>query len=761
MKKILIFLTLVFIIFVANKHSIVLSASSFVKYSGNPILSPTPNSWDQQATTTNALLYENGLFKMWYAGVKNNILQIGYATSSDGINWTKHTGNPVLTADAQEPNLYAPTVIRDNDVYKMWYTTVGSTGIYDIKYATSPDGLTWTKHGSINLDISPLSAKLEPYVLKIGSIYKMWYVSNNGRWIINYATSSDGIHWTNHSLNPVLSGTQSWEGNDVSQPSVIYNGSGYEIFYHDSDDISYATSSDGINWIKPADKNPVITSGGIDPGRIIDPNPVTLLSGTTLLYYTRFGGDGVKIALAHNGPIVAPTPTITPSPTPSPTSTPTPTPTPTPSPTPSPTPTPTVIPVTKTVIVPGFGASLNTDALLYCKKDNYAGDWVLNNVAQDIYAPLAEQLAHNHVTPLIFPYDWRKDVRQTAAQLEEYIQSNVSDGEKINLVGHSMGGLVSRAYLEQFAASNKLSKLITVGSPHQGAPAAYAAWSGGEIWNNHFLFRVYLSLLLRNCQIRHRITAKHAVREFVPSIQNMLPTYDFLINQSNVFIPYSSMVDKNNWLPNSLFSSPFYGVDVGTISSTGFRTLESIKIRNRTFADIIRGLWTDGKPAGKNFSTQGDRIVLQSSAQVSGANNYDLSQYNLDHTGIISSPPALEQILSFLDLHVVNTAASRQFMSQEPDSALIVFGSEADVTVKGNDRKKIRKESRQLSIILNPDTADYEIDIIPKDKKSKITVGQFLDDGRILWKDYDLEGLKKKNMKLRFNKRTPLENPLE
>ena len=70
---------------------------TWTKYAGNPVLSPTVGSWDASALQPGWVAREGGQYKMWYAGVANNIIKIGYATSSDGINWTKNP-NPILSA---------------------------------------------------------------------------------------------------------------------------------------------------------------------------------------------------------------------------------------------------------------------------------------------------------------------------------------------------------------------------------------------------------------------------------------------------------------------------------------------------------------------------------------------------------------------------------------------------------------------------------------------------------------------------------------
>ncbi len=57
-----------------------------------------PGSCDSFWAYVNTVLYEGGEYKMWYSGFDGvQGLRIGYATSSDGVNWTKYAGNPVIT----------------------------------------------------------------------------------------------------------------------------------------------------------------------------------------------------------------------------------------------------------------------------------------------------------------------------------------------------------------------------------------------------------------------------------------------------------------------------------------------------------------------------------------------------------------------------------------------------------------------------------------------------------------------------------------
>jgi phospholipase A1 len=88
----------------------------------------------------------------------------------------------------------------------------------------------------------------------------------------------------------------------------------------------------------------------------------------------------------------------------------------------------------------------------------------------------------------VCPYDWRKDnlisARTLADKLDTIVESLGND-VVINLVGHSMGGVVSRLYLESgdFTARNafkKVVRLVALATPHRGSLIALTAALGQE-----------------------------------------------------------------------------------------------------------------------------------------------------------------------------------------------------------------------------------------------------------------------------------------
>jgi predicted GH43/DUF377 family glycosyl hydrolase len=208
--------------------------------------------------------------------------RIGYAHSSDGINWIKDTlNNPVLesgpTGAWDEVAVWQPCVIFDGTTYHMWYSGHNSL-IRRIGYATSPDGITWTKY-DVPTTTTPPYAESDPVlnlgapgsweddwvdspdVLLIDGVFHMWYSGNDDTDHDAYsrcghATSPDGITWTKDSLNPVLKvGTAgSWDGIMSIQPSVLFDGNKYHMWYSGGTTfdwrIGYASSFDGRKWTK-------------------------------------------------------------------------------------------------------------------------------------------------------------------------------------------------------------------------------------------------------------------------------------------------------------------------------------------------------------------------------------------------------------------------------------------------------------------------------------------------------------------------------
>lgn len=67
-------------------------------------------------------------------------------------NTTKSGENPVLSSGTSgswdEGQVWNPTVIKEENLYKMWYTGNDASGSAQKGLAISPDGIDWTKEAA-------------------------------------------------------------------------------------------------------------------------------------------------------------------------------------------------------------------------------------------------------------------------------------------------------------------------------------------------------------------------------------------------------------------------------------------------------------------------------------------------------------------------------------------------------------------------------------------------------------------------------------
>ncbi|MCL5072284.1 MAG: hypothetical protein M1308_15545, partial [Actinobacteria bacterium] len=225
------------------KYSIGIATSSdlhtWEKYTGNPIVNRDENkNWEYNGVFEPAVICKDNKYYMWYTGMdKNAKMQIGLATSDDGINWEKYKGNPVINAgesiDWDSDGVFEPAVICKDNKYYMWYTGMDKNAKMQIGLATSDDGINWEKgHQNPILipDIKNTSESLgilEPSVIFVDNRFDMFYTRydslNKGISYINFAFSLDGINWNKYENNPILTPGEArdWESGGLSEPTVI------------------------------------------------------------------------------------------------------------------------------------------------------------------------------------------------------------------------------------------------------------------------------------------------------------------------------------------------------------------------------------------------------------------------------------------------------------------------------------------------------------------------------------------------------------
>ncbi len=114
----------------------------------NPVLEGTyvSGDWDRNYTSRATIIKLGpSSYQMWYSGGDGAMNHgIGFATSSDGFNWTRDANNPIFhKTDTGYPGYpwrsdrtYCPSVIFQSGTYKMWYAGRSPSGNYAIGYAS-------------------------------------------------------------------------------------------------------------------------------------------------------------------------------------------------------------------------------------------------------------------------------------------------------------------------------------------------------------------------------------------------------------------------------------------------------------------------------------------------------------------------------------------------------------------------------------------------------------------------------------------------
>jgi hypothetical protein len=71
---------------------------NWTKYTGNPLLSPTPGTFDENEIKGCSVIKDSVGYKMYYTGYKSSAdkRSIDFALFSDGITWQKYSNNPIL-----------------------------------------------------------------------------------------------------------------------------------------------------------------------------------------------------------------------------------------------------------------------------------------------------------------------------------------------------------------------------------------------------------------------------------------------------------------------------------------------------------------------------------------------------------------------------------------------------------------------------------------------------------------------------------------
>src|SRR6266436_2582787 len=176
----------------------------------SPVLTAdTSNSWESLHVLNPGVVYRNSQFNMLYRADGGGPDQIGLATSTDGLNFTRNSQNPVITNNVLP---YESGGVTDPRLYELNGTYYSFISGYNwsvsppqtILETTSTDLVHWTTAVPIvhtNYDPAVVTDGNDTPVLmstQYGPRYVMYYGDGDpakGRFV---AYSTDMLHWTNN-----------------------------------------------------------------------------------------------------------------------------------------------------------------------------------------------------------------------------------------------------------------------------------------------------------------------------------------------------------------------------------------------------------------------------------------------------------------------------------------------------------------------------------------------------------------------------------
>lgn len=264
-----------------NNYGFAAETVEFIPSPGNPVFSGTgTDTWDKYIRERGYILFEDSLYKMWYTGYNPDISKqrfLGYATSTNGISWTRYAENPIFNKKWTEDMF----VIKNDNTYYMY-----AEGENDVAHLlASDDGIQWQEKGDLTIhtakgDVIPAPYGTPTIWIENGTWYLFYERNDEAVWL---ATSTDKINWVNVQDDPILKpGPETYDIAAIAVNQIVKVDGNYYLFYHATSSFEWqnsvseevwtsnvAMSTDLLHWVKYPD-NPVVKGNHSSPILVFD-----------------------------------------------------------------------------------------------------------------------------------------------------------------------------------------------------------------------------------------------------------------------------------------------------------------------------------------------------------------------------------------------------------------------------------------------------------------------------------------------------------
>ncbi len=266
----------------------------FTAYPQNPVFTrETDAEWGGECGTIFAphVIRHNDLIYLFYSGScqrSGKPAAVGFATSPDGINWTRYAQNPILEPDGEGYDamcVSSGVPLVEDDQWVLYYaansTPCSGPGQHIGRAVADDPAGPWERESTPVLEAGTTGDWDEGFIMPHAVIhtdagYVMYFSAGQDYLVplprlIGMATSPDGIHWTKYddpatteapyaNSDPILElnpdGTE--QAFAAWAVAVLYGENGWEMMFSDTcpdavatgcpSFIGYATSEDGLHW---------------------------------------------------------------------------------------------------------------------------------------------------------------------------------------------------------------------------------------------------------------------------------------------------------------------------------------------------------------------------------------------------------------------------------------------------------------------------------------------------------------------------------
>jgi len=215
--------------------------------SDTPILSPEGNGWESAGTFNPSVVWYHGKLAMLYrAQDRAGTSRLGYAESTDGIHFRRHS-QPVFSPETdyeKDGGVEDPRLVEFDGTYYLTYTGYNKKDA-QLCLATSKDLVHWKRMGVI---LPAYKGKWYKAWTKSGAIvpekidgkYWMYFhgISSAKLGQVGLAYSTDLVHWTEALDQPILPARPGSFDSAVVEPgpAPILTPTGIILVYNGADD---------------------------------------------------------------------------------------------------------------------------------------------------------------------------------------------------------------------------------------------------------------------------------------------------------------------------------------------------------------------------------------------------------------------------------------------------------------------------------------------------------------------------------------------